>query len=174
MAQSDKGEAAGILSPTVKVLEWDKGGEGAGNLDWQLTGGIWVWRMGWFTISPRQADGPGPSTDCWHCDIHGHGKIGLSQKMLYVEDDACCQQTWLIRLNNIHLRERIKLSVIASEKRLSGSWGKGSTEASRINELHCLVLSFKNISILLLSDLIIGWIEPRRKRVWLHRKMFKI
>ena len=66
-----------------------KGGEGAGEsgLTGESESGEW---------DDSQLAGPArhtarPSTDCWHCDIHGHGKIGLSRKILYVEADACYQ-----------------------------------------------------------------------------------
>lgn len=58
-------------------------------------GGIWIDRGKsqsgeWDDLQLAAPAGraPRPSTDCWHCDIHGHGKIGLSQKMLYVKADA--------------------------------------------------------------------------------------
>ena len=94
--------AAGILSPTVKVLEWDKG-----------MGGPWDDLQ---SAPARQM----AHTDCWHCNIHGHENIGLSEKKQYWA--ACpkypvsaAAETWEANLNITHIWERIKLPVIALE-----------------------------------------------------------
>ena len=63
IVQSDKGEAAGILSPTVKVLEWDKGGRGRGiwTDNWQGESESGEWDDSQLAPARQMA---GPSTDC--------------------------------------------------------------------------------------------------------------